>query len=85
MNIRLCRPRDVSVSAIQYVGYGWFDTLKELLPSVELQTTPFSTAVTLKLDNKYKPMQPNDWAVVHEGGLTVFTPEAFDLVFGDAR
>lgn len=85
MNIRLCRPKDVSVSAIQYVGYGWFDALKELMPNVEMQATPFSTAVTLHWGNKYKPVYPNDWAVVHDGDLTVFPAECFDLVFGDAR
>lgn len=85
MNIRLCRPKDVSVSAIQYVGYGWFEALKELMPDVEMQATPFSTAVTLRWNNQNKFIYPNDWAVVCDGALTVFPAECFDLVFGDDR
>lgn len=83
MALRLCSTKNITVQAIQYTGHGWFEALKELHPAVEMHVTPFSTAVTLRWAGKTRSLHPDDWVVVHDGDLTTFTPDAFELVFGD--
>ena len=84
MTLRFCSTKILNVTAVQFSGYGWIEALKEIYPGVEVQITPYVSAVTLFWNKQHRYLNPNDWAVVHDGELVIFTPEAFDLVFGDS-
>jgi hypothetical protein len=62
VTLRFCSTKILNVTAVQFSGYGWIEALKEIYPGVEVQITPYVSAVTLFWNKQHRYLNPNDWA-----------------------